>query len=176
MMRARKSGITLSGGDAEIVKGMLERGDRQHDIAAWFGVNGGRIAEIAAGDEFADVKAANTDLPPKGPYVSGKLAHKTYEHLKHIRTSLEQAIKARFRAVMLTSMTTIAGLMPLMFETSSMAFYMAPIAVTICFGLAFATLLVLIVIPALILLLETLKSRLHAFSQRLVTQARGALS
>jgi multidrug efflux pump subunit AcrB len=95
---------------------------------------------------------------------------------KPLRESMEQAIKARFRAVMLTSMTTIAGLMPLMFETSSMAFYMAPIAVTICFGLAFATLLVLIVIPALILLLETLKSRLHAFSQRLVTQARGALS
>ncbi len=95
---------------------------------------------------------------------------------KPLRESLEQAIKARFRAVMLTSMTTIAGLMPLMFETSSMAFYMAPIAVTICFGLAFATLLVLIVIPALILLLETLKSRLQSFSQRLVTQARGALS
>ncbi|MCZ6658778.1 MAG: efflux RND transporter permease subunit [Gammaproteobacteria bacterium] len=95
---------------------------------------------------------------------------------KPLRESLEKAITARFRAVMLTSMTTIAGLMPLMFETSSLAFYMAPIAVTICFGLAFATLLVLIVIPALILLLEALKTHLGAFLQQLVTQAKGVLS
>ncbi len=73
---------------------------------------------------------------------------------KSIRESLERAIRSRFRAVILTSLTTIAGLTPMMFESSSLAFYMAPIAVTLCFGLAFATLLVLIVIPALITLLE----------------------
>ena len=32
--------------DTRIVKGMLSRGDRQHDIAAYFGVNGGRVAEV----------------------------------------------------------------------------------------------------------------------------------
>jgi predicted RND superfamily exporter protein len=63
-------------------------------------------------------------------------------------------VRASFRAVLLTSLTTIGGLSPLMFETSSLAFYMAPIAVTLCFGLALATGLVLLVIPALILLLE----------------------
>ena len=46
-----------------------------------------------------------------------------------------------------------------MFETSTLAMYFAPIAVTICFGLSLATLLVLVVIPALILLLEQTKSR-----------------
>ncbi len=71
-----------------------------------------------------------------------------------IRESLERAVRSRFRAVILTSVTTIAGLTPMMFESSSLAFYMAPIAVTLCFGLAFATLLVLIVIPALLTLLE----------------------
>jgi hypothetical protein len=39
--RAQPSGITLSVADAALIKGMLRRGDRQHDIAAWFGVNGG---------------------------------------------------------------------------------------------------------------------------------------
>ena len=73
---------------------------------------------------------------------------------KTIRESLELAVQSRFRAVILTSLTTIAGLTPMMFESSSLAFYMAPIAVTLCFGLAFATLLVLIVIPALLTLLE----------------------
>jgi hypothetical protein len=42
--RAPASGIALSDEDAAIVKGMLARGDRQHDIAAWFGVIGGLIA------------------------------------------------------------------------------------------------------------------------------------
>jgi multidrug efflux pump subunit AcrB len=76
-----------------------------------------------------------------------------------VREALERAISARFRAVILTSLTTIAGLLPLMFETSTLAFYVAPIAVTLCFGLAFATLLVLLVIPALLLLLESLRTR-----------------
>jgi len=74
-----------------------------------------------------------------------------------LRPALEAAVRARFRAVLLTSLTTIAGLSPLMFETSSLAFYMAPIAVTLCFGLALATALVLLVIPALIVLLEDVR-------------------
>lgn len=67
--RAKSSGVSLSADDASIVKGMILRGDRQHDIAAWFGVNGGRIAEIATGYRFANIDAAQSSiLPPKGPY------------------------------------------------------------------------------------------------------------
>ena len=52
---------------------MLIRGDRQHDIAAWFGVNSARIAEIAKGDRFFWVEIAqNEELPPPGPYVCGR--------------------------------------------------------------------------------------------------------
>jgi multidrug efflux pump subunit AcrB len=71
-----------------------------------------------------------------------------------LRAALPLAVRARFRAVLLTSLTTIAGLFPLIFETSTLAMYVAPIAVTLCFGLMLSTLLVLLVIPALILLLE----------------------
>jgi multidrug efflux pump subunit AcrB len=77
-----------------------------------------------------------------------------------IKEALRQATQSRFRAVILTSLTTVAGLSPLMFETSSLSMYFAPIAVTICFGLSLATLLVLIVVPALILLLEQAKEAL----------------
>ena len=56
----------------------------------------------------------------------------------------------RLRAVILTSATTIGGLTPLMFETSLQAQFLLPMAITITFGLAAATLLVLIVVPALI--------------------------
>ena len=73
--RAKSSGVQLTEYDAALVKGMLARGDRQHDIAAWFGVNGGRIAEIAAGRTFGWIKRADSDdLPPPGPYPTGKQA------------------------------------------------------------------------------------------------------
>lgn len=72
--RANKSGIRLSDHDAAIAKGMLLRGDRAHDIAAWFGVNGGRIGDISVGREFQWVRPAPAEaLPPPGPYFPGKL-------------------------------------------------------------------------------------------------------
>jgi multidrug efflux pump subunit AcrB len=84
-----------------------------------------------------------------------------------LKEALTRATRARFRAVILTSLTTVAGLLPLMFEASTLSMYTAPIAVTICFGLSFATMLVLVVIPALILLLEQAKTylsgRYHVF-------------
>ncbi len=72
--KTRRSGISLSEREAALVKGMLLRGDRQHDIAAWFSVNGGRIAEISTGAEFASVLPAPAhELPPPGPYLPARL-------------------------------------------------------------------------------------------------------
>ncbi|MFN3247901.1 efflux RND transporter permease subunit [Roseibium album] len=58
----------------------------------------------------------------------------------------------RLRAVLLTSMTTIGGLLPLMFETSLQAQFLLPMAITIVFGLATATALVLVLVPALVMI------------------------
>ena len=77
---------------------------------------------------------------------------------KSVVDAIEDASLSRFRAVILTSLTTIAGLTPLMFETFSLAMYMVPIAITICFGLGFATLLILLVVPALIILIENCRA------------------
>ena len=89
------------------------------------------------------------------------------EQGRPLKQSLELAVRARFRAVMLTSLTTVAGLMSLMFVTSTLSIYVVPIAVTLCFGLTFSTLLVLLVIPALILLLEALNQRIaHLYRTR----------
>lgn len=68
--------------------------------------------------------------------------------------ALVQASCQRLRAVMLTSLTTIGGLTPLMFETSLQATFLIPMATSITFGLAFATALVLIVVPTLLSLYE----------------------
>ena len=67
----------------------------------------------------------------------------------------------RLRAVLLTSLTTIAGLTPLLFETSRQAQFLIPMAISISFGLMFATLLVLLVIPALLSFHESIATRHH---------------
>lgn len=67
--RKKRTCYTLTDDDARIVKGMLKRGDKQHDIAAYFGVNAGRIADIATGLRFRDAPARRQQfLPPPGPY------------------------------------------------------------------------------------------------------------
>ena len=58
--------------------------------------------------------------------------------------------KDRLRAVLLTSLTTIGGLVPLMFEKSLQAQFLIPLAITMVFGLLAATVLVLILVPATI--------------------------
>ena len=60
------------------------------------------------------------------------------------------ASRDRLRAVLLTSLTTIGGLVPLLFETSLQAQFLIPMAVTIVFGLAAATFLVLFLVPAFV--------------------------
>ena len=67
-----------------------------------------------------------------------------------IRTASIGASRDRFRAVLLTSLTTIGGLLPLLFETSRQAQFLLPMAITIVFGLAVATIMVLFLVPALV--------------------------
>jgi multidrug efflux pump subunit AcrB len=69
---------------------------------------------------------------------------------------LKQAIiesgTQRFRAIVLTSVTTAAGLMPIMLETSLQAQYVIPMAISLSFGILFATTITLFLIPALYML------------------------
>jgi multidrug efflux pump subunit AcrB len=71
-----------------------------------------------------------------------------------IRDALVESSCLRLRAVLLTSLTTIAGLTPLLFETSLQAQFLIPMAVSISFGLGFATLLVLFLVPVLLSYIE----------------------
>jgi hypothetical protein len=71
--RAESSGIALTARDAALIRGMILRGDRKHDIAAFFGVNPGRIADVEAGRTHPSIPAAPAStLPPPGPYLASK--------------------------------------------------------------------------------------------------------
>jgi multidrug efflux pump subunit AcrB len=77
-----------------------------------------------------------------------------------LHDALIEAACGRLRAVLLTSLTTIGGLAPLLLETSLQAQFLIPMATSIAFGLGISALLVLFFIPALLSLLEGLKRRL----------------
>ncbi|WP_411028837.1 efflux RND transporter permease subunit [Spongiimicrobium sp. 3-5] len=61
--------------------------------------------------------------------------------------AMYEAGRSRFRAIFLTSITTIAGLAPLMLETSRQAQFLKPMAISIAYGIGFATVLTLLMLP-----------------------------
>jgi len=75
----------------------------------------------------------------------------------------------RFRAVILTSLTTISGLIPLLFEGSTQAQFLKPMAITIVFGLMATTLLVLFLVPALVLVQNDLKNIFNKVCSKILT-------
>ena len=74
-----------------------------------------------------------------------------------LQAALVGAACGRLRAVLLTSLTTIGGLMPLLFEKSLQAQFLIPMAVSIAFGLGFSAVLVLFFIPALLSAMEDVR-------------------
>ena len=65
-----------------------------------------------------------------------------------------EAVRDRFRAIFLTSLTTVVGLAPLLFEPSTQAQFLRPIVASLAFGLTSATLLSLFITPAILAILE----------------------
>jgi multidrug efflux pump subunit AcrB len=100
-----------------------------------------------------------------------------YKHLRErgmaVKEAIVEAACQRLRAVLLTSLTTIAGLLPLLFETSLQAQFLIPMAVSISFGLAFATFLVLLMVPVLLSALEGLRLRLVGIQEPTGNAAAG---
>lgn len=71
--------------------------------------------------------------------------------------ALIEAGRSRFRAIFLTSLTTVAGLAPLMLETSRQAQFLIPMAISISYGIAIATVLTLIMLPMLLSVSNSVK-------------------
>lgn len=72
-----------------------------------------------------------------------------YSETRGLRPAIIDGVADRFRPVLLTTLTTVLGLAPLLYEKSSQAEFLKPTVITLVFGLGFGMILVLIVVPAL---------------------------
>ena len=68
--------------------------------------------------------------------------------------AIQMAGARRFRPILLTSLTTFFGLAPMIFETSMQARFLIPMAISLGFGVLFATFIILLLVPAVYLIVE----------------------
>ncbi|MDY6825263.1 MAG: efflux RND transporter permease subunit [Thermodesulfobacteriota bacterium] len=78
------------------------------------------------------------------------------EQGKNVHDALVEAGTLRFRPIILTSLTTFAGLAPMIMETSLQARFLIPMAISLGFGILFATVIMLLIIPSAYMILEDL--------------------
>lgn len=74
-----------------------------------------------------------------------------------VKTAIIEAGIRRFRPILLTTMTTVAGLMPLILERSRQAQFLIPMAISVAYGLLFATAIILVLLPTLLLIFNRVK-------------------
>nr|WP_200820684.1 efflux RND transporter permease subunit [Pseudobacteriovorax antillogorgiicola] len=95
-----------------------------------------------------------------GVVVNDALIMISYANQKRDSLPADRAISEsglrRFRPIFLTTITTFAGLTPIILETSSQARHLIPMAISLGFGILFATAIILVIVPCLYLGLEDL--------------------
>ena len=128
-----------------------------------FGIIGAVIGHFLMGYELS-VMSAMGIVALSGVVVNDSLVFVDYvnKHRHKEKTNMFDAVivagMKRFRPIMLTSVTTFLGLMPMIFETSLQAKFLIPMAISLGFGIIFATGITLIFIPSGLLILEDFKT------------------
>ena len=84
-----------------------------------------------------------------------KLVEEGWDNAK----AIVEAARLRFRAIFLTTATTALGLTPMLFETSTQAQFLIPMAVSLATGIVFASVIILFLIPALVMIREDLRQK-----------------
>ncbi len=127
-------------------------------LAIPFGIVGALIGHMIMGYDLSIVSIMGV-IALSGIVVNDSLilvdfVNKGRESGLSMRDAVIQAGMRRFRPIMLTSLTTFFGLLPMIFETSVQARFLIPMAISLGFGVMFATFITLLLIPALYLILE----------------------
>ena len=85
---------------------------------------------------------------------------------KPIRAAILIGAKARFRPILLTTLTTFLGVFPLIIERSLQAQFLVPMAVSLGIGVVFATFIIIVLVPALTMLQHDMGVRIRAWRGR----------
>lgn len=130
-------------------------------LAIPFGAVGAIIGHMLLGMELSLVSVMGI-VALSGVVVNDALIMVTYANRQRDRLGPAQAIYEaglrRFRPIVLTTVTTFGGLTPIIAETSLQATFLVPMAVSLGFGIVFATALILFLVPCLYLVLEDIKA------------------
>ncbi len=134
-------------------------------VAIPFGVIGAILGHFILGDDLSLMSIFGI-VGLSGIVVNDSLVlidfvNKGLKSGKKLMDAVFDAGQARFRAVVLTTVTTVAGLLPIILEKSFQAQFLIPMAISISFGLAFATLITLLLVPCVYLLLNDIKRASH---------------
>jgi multidrug efflux pump subunit AcrB len=131
-------------------------------IAIPFGLIGAIIGHLIMGMQFTMISifgiVALSGIVVNDSLILIDFINKSIREGGEINKSVVESGKARFRPVLLTSVTTVAGLFPLLLERSFQAQFLIPMAVSISYGLIAATLLTLLYVPALYLIVNDVRS------------------
>jgi multidrug efflux pump subunit AcrB len=137
-------------------------------LAIPFGAVGAIIGHMILGMELSLVSIMGI-VALSGVVVNDSLIMVSYANRQRERLGPAQAIYEaglrRFRPIVLTTLTTFGGLAPIIMETSLQAVYLIPMAVSLGFGIVFATALILFLVPCLYLVLEDAKALFGAASR-----------
>ena len=126
-----------------------------------FGIVGAVIGHILLGYDLSLISMMGV-IALSGVVVNDSLIMIDFANKNRGNRSAFEAIHMagirRFRPITLTTLTTFGGLTPIILETSRQAAYLIPMAISLGFGIVFATSIILVIIPCLYMILEDLKS------------------
>ncbi len=125
-----------------------------------FGIIGAIVGHWVTGYAFSMMSMIGV-IALSGVVVNDSLLLVDYTNTAMARgadryAAVTEATSRRFRAILLTSLTTFMGLAPMLLERSAQAQAMVPMAISLAFGIVFATVITLLLVPCLYLILEDL--------------------
>ena len=127
-----------------------------------FGLIGAIWGHVVMGMDLAILSmfgiVALTGVVVNDSLVMVDFINRQYRQGVPLKRSIRTAGASRFRPILLTSLTTFAGLTPLLLERSLQARFLIPMAISLAFGVLFATIITLILVPSLYAILEDFKA------------------
>jgi multidrug efflux pump subunit AcrB len=126
-----------------------------------FGIVGAVFGHILLGYDLSLISLMGV-IALSGVVVNDSLIMVDYANRSRADKSafdaIHQAGLRRFRPIILTTLTTFGGLTPIILETSRQAYYLIPMAISLGFGIIFATSIILLIVPCLYMMLEDIVS------------------